>query len=504
MDSQKYLFVNLTQDKRSKDRRTAKEIRTHIMQDIGKARRKTRKNMQVPLKLRSPPPPLAQSRLDITSVVKPVNPRVPDLQGEDIEVESHTPEHPVAVGGLSRPFWNQNPLQVLDDGWGMDPFALYTIALALNRNTTSQFSQRQQYFLFPFAPANSRSFRDLLVSPTMRDAVVRDFGQGVSICLRRYTVGLRCINSSIARTSPQASLETPVIKAIIGFICYNYVCQDFTQAEIHLAGLRGIIDLRGGTDSLPAQVRLMIMWIDITTALMRNHPPHYALPADLLPTLLPPPLESSRQMEDMTTLMLSVSPEMSSVVHVYRDLKRLAAWLETQSAMPGIERDSLSVSLFLDPIAHRTLSDSAPIMSTTSSPLAKACALAALVIIISLKRKYDSFPGALPTYSNTITAALGDSEMNGPKFLTLRLWLLAIAGILTTEQNERQRVQVRLAAEMSAVGLRDWRGVTERLSLMPWFESLWEEEYALLGEEVMPKLPLSETITYDIIPGRVD
>ena len=55
----------------------------------------------------------------------------------------------------------------------------------------------------------------------MRDAVVRDVGKGMSICERRYAVGLRCINSSIASASPQASLETPVIKAIIGFICYN-------------------------------------------------------------------------------------------------------------------------------------------------------------------------------------------------------------------------------------------------------------------------------------------
>ncbi|TRX91137.1 hypothetical protein FHL15_007925 [Xylaria flabelliformis] len=506
MDSQKYLFVNLTQDKRSKDRKTAKEIRTHIMQDIGKARRKTRKNVQVPLKLRSPPPPspLAQSRLDIARVVKPVNSTVPGLQGEeDLKVESHTPEHPVAVG-LSRPFWNQNPLQILDDGWGMDPFALYAIALALNGNTTTSssyaaLSQRREHFLFPFAPANSPSFRDLLVSPTMRDAVVRDFGQGMSICLRRYTVGLRCINSSIARTSSQASIETPVIKAIIGFICYNYVCQDFAQAEIHFAGLRGMIDLWGGTDSLPAQVKLMIMWIDITTALMRNHPPHYALPADLLPILLPPPLESSLQMENMTALMLSISPEMSRVVHVYRDLKKLTAWLETQSAMPGIEIDSLSISLFLDPIAHRALSDPAAMMSMTSPSLAKACTLAALVIIISLKRKYDSFPGALPTYPNTITDALRDSEIDGSRFLTLRLWLLVIAGILTTEQNERQRVQAKLVAEMRAAGLRKWRGVTERISLMPWFESLWEEECVLLGEEVMSKLHLSETTSYNIL-----
>ncbi|KAI1075961.1 hypothetical protein F5B20DRAFT_584710 [Whalleya microplaca] len=502
MDSQKYLFVNLTQDKRSKDRKTAKEIRTYVMQDIGKARRKTRKNAQVPLKLRSSPPPLAQSILDITSVAKPVNSTVPSSQGENLEVESHTPERSVAVG-LSRPFWNQNPLQILDDGWGMDPFALYTIALVLNGNTATSssyaaLSQRRQYFLFPFAPANSRSFRDLLISPTMRDAVARDFGKGMSICLRRCASGLRCINSSIASMSPQASLETPVVMAIIGFICYNYACQDFAQARIHFAGLRGIIGLGGGTGSLPAQVRLMIMWIDITTALMRNHPPHYALPADLLPILPPLPLENSIQMENITALMFSISPEMSSVVHVYRDLKRLAAWLESQPTMPGIERDCLSVSLFLDPIAHRALSDCAPIISITSSPLAKACALAALEIIISLRRKHDSFPGALPSYPITITDALRNSEMDDPKFLMLRLWLLTISGISTTEQNERHGAEVGLVAEMRAAGLRNWRGVMERISPMPWFKRLWEEECMLLGEDVMSKLHLSETATCGI------
>jgi hypothetical protein len=137
MESQKYLFVNLTQDKRSQDHKTAKEIRTHVMEGIGKARRKTRKNMQVALRLRSPPPRLAQSELDVASVVKLVNSTERSLQGEYLEAESHTPERSLAID-LSRPFWYQDPLQILDDSLGMDPFALYTIALALNGNTTSR------------------------------------------------------------------------------------------------------------------------------------------------------------------------------------------------------------------------------------------------------------------------------------------------------------------------------------------------------------------------------
>ncbi|KAH9894653.1 hypothetical protein F4778DRAFT_283842 [Xylariomycetidae sp. FL2044] len=521
MESQKYMFVNLSQDKRSKDRKIAKEIRTHVMQDIGKGRRKTRRNLKIPLTLRSSPPPIGQLRQDTTSVLSPTDSSVCNSQTGDPVIESHTPQRPVSPG-LSRPFSHQSPLQMLDDVWDMDPFTLYTLALVLNtslsstsRSTSSSYlalSQRPQHFLFPFAPPKSRSLRDLLISPTMRDDVDRDFSRGMSICLRRYTAGLRCINTSIASTGQQVGLKTPLVTAIIGFICYNYACQDFAQAEVHFAGLRGIIELRGGLVTLPAQIRLMIMWIDITTALMRNQQPYYTLPVDLLPVLERPSLERARQMEDMTALMLSISPEMPNVVHVYRDLKRLAAWLENQSATPGLERDSLSVSLFLDPIAHRALRECAPIMTMDASHLAKAFSLAAMMIIISLRRKYDSFPGAVPTYPITITDALEDAGMNEPEFLILRLWLLTIAGILTTDWIERHNAQVRLVAEMRSAALRSWGAVMERISLMPWFGRLWEEECTTLGEEVMSKLWPSETATSGMlrdhmgyrVPGEVD
>lgn len=91
MESPKHLFVNLTQDPK-----TAKEVRTYVMQDIGKARRKTRKNARVPLELRSSLPPLMQSRLDITSLTKPSSSTGRGLQGEYLEVESHTSERSVA------------------------------------------------------------------------------------------------------------------------------------------------------------------------------------------------------------------------------------------------------------------------------------------------------------------------------------------------------------------------------------------------------------------------
>ncbi|KAI0206587.1 hypothetical protein F4808DRAFT_404666 [Astrocystis sublimbata] len=502
MDPPRFMFVNLTQDKRSKDRRTAKEIRTHVMQDIGKTRRKTKNNVKIPLRMRSPPPPpLAQSRLDVASVIESANPAGRRPREKAHELEPYTPEYSVAIG-LSRPFLNQDPLEILDDCWGMDPFALYTIALVLRGNTTISYScadplQRTEYFLFPFAPAHSRSIRDLLGSPNVRHAVVRDVGKGTAVCQRRYLSGLRCINGSIASLRPRDGLETNVIVAIIGFICYNYACQDFVQAGIHFAGLRGMLNRGGGIGSLPAQIRLMVMWIDITTALIQNHPPHYALPVDLLPTLLPPPpnSESSRQIEYMTSLMLGMSPDMSNVVHIYRDLKRLAAWLDTPSAMPGIEKDSLSISLFLDPIAHRALTDLAPFMYIPSSPpLAKACALAALMIIVSLRRKFDSFPpGAIPSYPITITDALRNSEMGGSECLTLRLWLLTIAGILTTDHDERYSARTRLVAEIKAAGLRHWKDLMDRISPMPWFEGVWKEEFMLLGEDVMSKLHLSET-----------
>jgi hypothetical protein len=61
----------------------------------------------------------------------------------------------------------------------------------------------------------------MIVSPGMRDAVVRDLRKAAGICLARYTRSLNCINASLAGKTSQPWSGTNVLTAIIGLICYN-------------------------------------------------------------------------------------------------------------------------------------------------------------------------------------------------------------------------------------------------------------------------------------------
>jgi hypothetical protein len=139
MSSQGFLFVNFTHEKRTRASETKREVRRHVMRDIGKARRKN-KNLRLPLELHLPGQLLASTLPQPEEVLQPL-PSVDSIAqnawDEEFEIESRTAE-PSFFPGPSRPILDQNPFQILEDNWGMDPFASYSLALALIENTRIQ------------------------------------------------------------------------------------------------------------------------------------------------------------------------------------------------------------------------------------------------------------------------------------------------------------------------------------------------------------------------------
>lgn len=130
------LFVNSAGPPRGRprDQATTRQIRQHVMRDIGKARRKPRRNPQVKLEVRSPKKEIAglsSSSATCSCAAVGLNNECgncsqpaagPLLQRLG---ESHLPS-------LSRPFWDQHPLAMMEHNWGMDAFAAYGLALAVN------------------------------------------------------------------------------------------------------------------------------------------------------------------------------------------------------------------------------------------------------------------------------------------------------------------------------------------------------------------------------------
>ncbi|KAM0260046.1 hypothetical protein ACHAQJ_002970 [Trichoderma viride] len=138
--SSNLLFINSTGSARGRprDESTKRQIRQHVMRDIGKARRKPPRNPQVNLRVRSPTAIAGPSSASFSSAATGLSD--PRSGGSQLAQLSLLQQH---AGGLRlpsppRPFWDQHPLAMMELDWGMDAFAAYGLAFAF---TVSDFDQ---------------------------------------------------------------------------------------------------------------------------------------------------------------------------------------------------------------------------------------------------------------------------------------------------------------------------------------------------------------------------
>ncbi|KAF2093578.1 hypothetical protein NA57DRAFT_81079 [Rhizodiscina lignyota] len=486
-----FLFINTNSQSRSRSNAAARAVRQHVMRDIGRARRK-RRNPQFELELR----PAAEATQAGSS--QAATERAEETESDE-PIISQTAEQE-QVSALPRPFWNQHPAKMFENNLPMDPFAAYSLALALSEQLVPQRGTgtsappiRVKRFWFPLAYSDSEFFRNMLLGTAMTDAARgKNAETNYELSVARYTSGLRCINSRVTSQDLQIATGENTVRAVIGCICYDYLMQDYSRTDVHLDGLERIINLRGGLKTLAhqPQVKLMIFWIDVASALVRNRPPRFALPTDLVPPLTPPrPFqEDVASFGQLTEKWEALLPPLSlDILDILRDLKTLCTVMDGEHASVGepLWQNEIFVGLRVNPIAHKLLSIS-PSQGVEPFDLRirEACRLGALLTIICLKMKCSSYPGSLPEYAPQILAAMEEQYMSLPDLVPLRLWLLVLAGI-TSGGAQREAVATVLIDSMRLCGIFSWSEVMKQVQLMPWMDSLLREAGSLFGREVM-------------------
>lgn len=224
----------------------------------------------------------------------------------------------------------------------------------------------------------------------------------------------------------------------------------------------------------------------MTTALVQNTRPQYPLPLDVLP-LLPPPQPSTRSVNLAISDIIRIAPELSDMMDTYRDLKTLTTVIESQVMTSGqqVWQDEMTIGLYLNPIAHRLLSmTSSTTVDHHQSALGEACRLAALCFVIAIKRRCNSYPGSSSSYVPAILNAIKDEPLTTPNLLTLRLWLLALCGLMTSDLTQRQVIIAEIRKTMLSAGLDSWHDVMLYVKVMPWIDSLFGDQTITLGAEV--------------------
>ncbi|KAL7918538.1 hypothetical protein ACQKWADRAFT_303965 [Trichoderma austrokoningii] len=483
----KLLFINSADPARGRprDQATTRKIRQHVMRDIGKARRKPRRNPQVDLQVRSPKKVAGPSTTSCRCTAVGLNQALCDRCTQLSVGAANLPP-------LSRPFWDQHPLAMMEHDWGMDAFAAYGLALAVSweQSYTDPSIPR---FWFPFAFQASDFCRDFLTGPEVRAAIHSQTKEkSRAFALARFMEVTSCINRRLLQPDVSAATAINVIRAVMGCICYNFIVSDFEQARIHLSGLKVMIAARGGIESLANenQILLMIFWVDTLSSLVFDQKPRFPMP-----TLLIPPLPNEELPEILTTLEpnLGILCSNTDTHHVviaaaFQDIWSVCKIIRSKLELLGenLWREEIYLGTQLNPIAYRVLDSDAQSHADTSFCILEALRLGILLWILGIKQKAQSYPCSPASYITRLLLNMQNPSMtnlaqHSPYFIPYQLWLLFICATMALDPTDRA-IALQIVARIMNENRWTWVDVTVCMQQLPWISEFKAYNEALAAD----------------------
>ncbi|PON21195.1 hypothetical protein TGAM01_v209921 [Trichoderma gamsii] len=489
------LFINSAGPARGRprDQATTRQIRQHVMRDIGKARRKPRRNPQVDLGVHSPKRIAGPSTASCTCTAVGLNQALCDSCTQLAAGAAILPP-------LSRPFWDQHPLAMMEHNWGMDAFAAYGLALAVNweQSYTDPSISR---FWFPFAFQASDFCRDFLTGPEVRAAIhSQSKERSQAFALARFMEVTSCINRRLLLPDVSAATAINVVQAVMGCICYNFIVSDFEQARVHLSGLKVMISARGGIESLAnnSHVLMMLFWVDTLSSLIFDQKPRFPMP-----TLLIPPLPNEELPQILTTLEPNLGRLCSdtdthhrAIASAFQDI-----WCVCKIIRPKLEllgdnlwREEVYIGTQLNPIAYRILDSDAQTHTDTSFCMLEALRLGMLLWILGIKQKAQSYPCSPASYITRLLLHLQNPSManltqHSPYFIPYQLWLLFICATMTLDPTDKA-IALQLVARIMNETRWTWIDVTVYMQQLPWIS-----DFRVYNESLAAEVELYRGVT---------
>ncbi|KAH6630696.1 hypothetical protein B0J18DRAFT_421937 [Chaetomium sp. MPI-SDFR-AT-0129] len=472
---QRLLWVHCTEPTggvRRRDKPTMTKIRRHVMEDIGRSRRKPKRNPQ--FNIDAGPP----------------------------RVSANHPE----TNSLLPPFWSQDPLSFLEQQWGMDVFSAYGLSLLaaegkrLLLRSNADDALTSEGFSFPFAFTSSvflRHFRAIGIfsDPSVLKGIYHQSSGKVKVMALERSIGtISCIEAALANPSFELATADRVISAVLSVICYNLLSLEFDQARLHLDGLGSLIAARGEIASLKNnnELRLMIFWVDVTMCLLFNTSPRYSLPLDLTPAMFPMgPCPSKGLPRPLSRILTAAGAEggvqLAHIPACVAGLSQVALTIESELAVRGdaLWNDEIFLGLRINPLAHRLFDHAGQTTRTRFSShldhLLASIRLGIIVWIIWAKRMCRSWPGSPMAYVPELLDMLSmeskwtaDTASGGASddILSVRLWLSVLCGISSRRGSRERETAVSLIAEdMHRLSRKEWSEVMRRVRQMPWISS---------------------------------
>ncbi|KAI0442558.1 hypothetical protein F4803DRAFT_518934 [Xylaria telfairii] len=471
-------FVNL--DRPGDEKKHATKIRRHVMKDIGRSRRKPKQRAE-------------------TTIIQ-------DMSIATLGPSSGTP---AGHGQALVP----SPLQECQLSDAIFPVEMNEERRNLARYLFVQARNSYRPFGFPWlaiglsdAAAWYITLANAVVSRSMKLGDAKPEFYTNTEAMRWYTLSLQSISKRLADPKTCSNKEG-LVAAITGFICHDSSTGNFTRQEIHLQGLKRVVDEIGGIEEITnPMLRLMISWHDLSGASYRNSRPYFEIPKGSITDI------DTRSDTIYFKLLLDSwdknCPYLGDIQGALKATAAVASYVNQHCQTAKFWRDDVMAARLLGPALHEVLIlEGRALPSDPSDPGYSGTAAregfrrSALIFLAALKAKFGGVVFELGRHLDDFREISRIPYVDWAVVPELNLWAHTIAA-LEQERDRRDWHVSAIVNIMESAGFTSSQQAFEVVRGIIWVEVLFADKVETLCREI-DSLLASRTIQWpSTIPHR--
>ncbi|CAG8977240.1 hypothetical protein HYALB_00007936 [Hymenoscyphus albidus] len=488
--SKSFPFIVST-DQSKPDKKTRKLVKQHVMRDIALARRKGNKNFRSP-------------HIQIPLVV-------PEINGGDwLPLASEPKIDNQEVNQIVERILAPSPsLERLGAGI-FDPILPYPIEMDhTSRGLIDNVFDTRMNTMKPYRDAffhiaihDRSAFFQLLANTELlrnsQKAYESDGKAQISYTAAKYHAkAIKLANSRLPNS--EDAVSDGIISTVLIMAVYNHILQDFKSWNIHMSGLKRILELRGGIETLQTTpiLRLLISWHDISGSYAHDQEPHFPYPIISLPTLPTPDVPPLAPVQHLINTFSSSSytavAQNLLTFHSYHEILRYENnWPEGR-----LISDKVVSGFWMNRIIQILLCLKGPMYSPNSflegveetgnstkeldlQTLAEIWRLGALLYLAEIRRRMGTWPVRTEVYVSKVQRIFRRYDVSNSQVWrgvgVLKLWVLVLAIFEARNVGERSLLIEDLRSVMCHEHLSSYEELRSALHGMFWDGSIFDEK----------------------------
>ncbi|KAI1156732.1 hypothetical protein F4825DRAFT_402231 [Nemania diffusa] len=452
-------FVHVNQP--GDEKKNSTKIRRHVMKDIGRSRRKPKKQGEATTARnisRTTPGPSTESPAQHEQALVP-SPLEESRLGDIV--------FPIQMDEERR-----NLTQFLFDAarGSYRPFGLPWLSIGLTNAAAWYITLANAVIYKQMKPGDTKpEFR------TNAEAT------------KWYTLSLNSISKLLGDANETS--KQGLIAAVAGFICHDTSTCNFARQEIHLQGLKRLVDDIGGIDEIANPVlRLMISWHDLSGAAYRNSHPHFGVPKGSMTDI-----NTGNDAVYFKMLLDSWDtrcPYLGDIQDALKATAAVASYVNQHCHAPKFWTDDVMAARLLAPALHEVLSlDGRALPGDPAHPdysgtaAREAFRRSALIFLAALKARFGAVSFELGRHIRDFRQISQIPHVDWSVVPELNLWAHTIAA-LEEQSGQRSWHVSAIVSIMESAGLTSGQQALDVVRGIIWIEILFEDKVDTLCREI--------------------